>query len=75
MRPVAAAALALAIAVAIEFGQYFHVLRVIGMEGNEIARTLLGSGFDLGDFLAYAAGALGALAVEAALERRGVRRR
>ena len=65
LNPLPAAALALAVAVVIEFGQYFQVLRMVGLEGNEIARTLLGSGFDLGDFVAYASGAIGVLAVEA----------
>ncbi len=62
----AAAALAFAVAAAIEFGQYLQILRLVGLEGNAIARTVLGSGFDLQDFIAYAAGALGVLAVEAA---------
>ena len=65
MRPVPAAALALAIAVTIEFGQYFQVLSLIGLEGSRVATTVLGSGFDPRDFLAYAAGAIGVLAIEA----------
>ena len=66
LRPFAAATLAFAVAVVIEFGQYFQVLRIVGLEGNAIARTVLGSGFDSHDFVAYAAGAIGMLAIEAA---------
>ncbi|KQN03875.1 DUF2809 domain-containing protein [Sphingomonas sp. Leaf25] len=60
----AAALTAFAIAVLIEFGQYFHVLDHIGLGENRLARTVLGSGFDLHDFIAYAAGALIAYAVD-----------
>ncbi|MBO9698522.1 MAG: DUF2809 domain-containing protein [Sphingopyxis sp.] len=66
LRPFPAAALALAVAVVIEFGQYLHVLRLVGLEGNAFARTVLGTGFEPRDFLAYAAGALAVLAIEAA---------
>lgn len=69
LRPLPAAALALAIAAAIEFGQYFEVLRLVGLERNALARTVLGSSFAPNDFLAYAAGAIGVLAVEAARVR------
>lgn len=64
-RPVPAAALALAIAVTIEVGQYFQVLSLIGLAGSRVATTVLGSGFDPRDFLAYAAGAIGVLVIEA----------
>ena len=66
LRPVPAAALALAVAAAIEFGQYFQVLHLLGLERNAIAATLLGSSFAPGDFVAYAVGAIGVLVVEAA---------
>lgn len=64
-----AAATAFLIAVAIEFGQYFHLLDVLGLAGNGIARTVLGYGFELKDFIAYAAGALIVLAVERSRSR------
>jgi hypothetical protein len=64
-----AAATAFLIAAAIEFGQYFHLLDLLGLAGNGIARTVLGYGFELKDFIAYAAGALIALAVERARSR------
>ena len=67
IRPLHAAVLAFAVAAVIEFGLYLQVLRMVGLEGNVIARTVLGSGFDPLDFLAYLAGAIGVLAIEAAL--------
>ena len=66
LRSLGAATLAIAVAVMIEFGQYFHVLRVVGLEGNLIARTVLGTGYEARDFFAYLAGAIGVLAIEAA---------
>jgi hypothetical protein len=67
---VPAAATAFLIAAVIEFGQFFQVLDLLGLADNRIARTLLGYGFELKDFLAYAAGALIALAVERLRARR-----
>lgn len=61
---IAAAATAFLIAVAIEFGQYFHILDLLGLAGNTLARIVLGTGFSGEDFVAYAAGALIVLAVE-----------
>ncbi|MBX3564703.1 MAG: DUF2809 domain-containing protein [Sphingomonas sp.] len=60
-----AAATAFLVAVAIEFGQYFRILDWIGLADNRIARIVLGTGFAVEDFFAYAAGALIVLAVEA----------
>ena len=71
LKPLPAAALALAVAVVIELSQYFHLLRMVGLEGNALARTVLGTGFEPRDFLAYAAGAVGALAVDTACARFG----
>ncbi|RYY26540.1 MAG: DUF2809 domain-containing protein [Sphingomonadales bacterium] len=59
-----AAATALLIAVVIEFGQYFHLLDHLGLADNRLARTVLGTGFSLEDFVAYAAGALIVFAAE-----------
>ena len=69
LRPLHAAVLAFAVGAVIEFAQYLQVLRLVGLEGNAIARTVLGNGFDPRDFLAYLAGAIGVLAIEAALGR------
>ena len=59
-----AAAAAFAIAAAIEFAQWLHVLDMLGLGHNRVARIVLGYGFEWKDFLAYAAGALTALAIE-----------
>jgi hypothetical protein len=69
LRPLHAAAFAFAVAAAIEFGQYLQVLRMVGLERNVVARTVLGSGFDPLDFLAYLTGAIGVLAIETARRR------
>ncbi|MEP9402348.1 DUF2809 domain-containing protein [Sphingomonas sp. VNH70] len=63
--PATAAALtALLVAIVIEFGQYFNVLQATGLADSEVARTVLGSGFDPHDFIAYALGALAAWAID-----------
>ena len=66
LRVTAAAAAAFGIACAVEIGQYFHLIDLLGLGGNAVARALLGTFFDLHDILAYAIGALGVLAVERA---------
>jgi hypothetical protein len=65
-----AAAIAFLIAAAIELGQLLRVLDRLGLEGNLIVRTVLGYGFEWRDFLAYAAGALIAVATERLRARR-----
>jgi len=70
-----AAALAFAVAAAVEFGQLIGLLKLLGLEANAIARTVLGSGFDPWDFLAYAAGALAAVACDTYRLRHAARRR
>lgn len=47
---------ALLLASAIEFGQLFGMLSMLGLENSTLARTVLGTGFDPRDFVAYAAG-------------------
>jgi hypothetical protein len=59
-----AAATAFLVAAAIEFGQLFRVLDLLGLADHRIARTVLGYGFELKDFVAYATGGLIVLAVE-----------
>jgi hypothetical protein len=60
-----AVATALAIAFAVETGQYFHLVDRLGLGGVPLAATVLGTGFDPRDFVAYAIGALAVLAAEA----------
>lgn len=65
----AAAATAVALAFLIEFGQYVGLLHILGLAGNPLARTVLGTGFDPKDFLAYLAGGIIALGTESARSR------
>jgi hypothetical protein len=66
LRVGAAAIAAFAIACAIEVGQFFDLVDLLGLGACHVARVVLGTGFDPADFLAYAAGALGVLAIERA---------
>ncbi len=59
-----AAAAAFAVAVAVEFGQYFNILDALGLRDSQIARVVLGTGFEPWDFVAYAVGALIAVGAE-----------
>ena len=63
-RVVAAVAIAFAFACAIEVGQFFHLVDLLGLGANRVARIVLGSTFVLTDFVAYAGGALCVLAAE-----------
>jgi len=60
------AATALAVACAIEVGQWFHLADRLRLGHVRVARIVIGTGFDPADFLAYAAGAVAVVAVEAA---------
>jgi hypothetical protein len=42
---------------AIEIGQYFNLVKAIGLSGNKVARIIIGSTFDFKDLAAYATGA------------------
>lgn len=71
LRVLPAAGLALVTACAIEAGQYIHLIRLLALDGNIVARCLLGTDYDPQDFMAYLAGAAMAVAGEwlAARER------
>ena len=56
----------LAIAFAVEIGQALHLVRHLGLAGNRLAETVLGTGFSWYDMLAYTLG----VAVVYALDRR-----
>ncbi|MDJ0277890.1 DUF2809 domain-containing protein [Sphingomonas sp. 2R-10] len=64
LRVVPAVLVAFGIAVVIECSQYLRLLDHVGLGGNRWARMILGSGFDLVDFVAYAGGAILVLLVE-----------
>lgn len=64
MRVLQAALTALAVAFAIEFGQMFHLIDILGLRGNQIAGFILGGYFDVRDLGCYVVGAVLALMVE-----------
>lgn len=48
----------------VEIGQYFELVKRLGLEGNQLARIVIGATFDWHDLLAYALGTALILAVE-----------
>ena len=52
----ASIAASLLLACAIEFGQLYGILSILGLDISRLARIVLGTGFDPKDFLAYAVG-------------------
>ena len=64
------AAIAFSIACLVELGQLVHIADRMGLAEGSAWRILLGTGFDGCDFLAYLAGALLIVAVEALVARR-----
>jgi hypothetical protein len=65
LRQTSAIVVTLAIAFAIEFAQVFDVVEKLGLGGSQLARIVFGGAFDVLDLVAYAAGAMLVLAVEA----------
>lgn len=64
LRVVPAAVIALSVAFAVEFGQLIRIIDTLGLSHSRVARIVLGTGFELKDLVAYAAGALIVLACE-----------
>lgn len=54
----------LSFAYAIEIGQYFNLVDVLGMQDNKIMRIVIGSSFSWGDMLAYTVGAVACLLID-----------
>ena len=48
----------------IEVLQYFQIVRVLGLEGNAIARTIIGTTFSWSDIVAYILGIVFVVGVE-----------
>ena len=69
LRTVAAVTIAFAFACAIEMGQFFHLVDMLGLGTNRVARIVLGTTFGLTDFAAYAGGAICVLAIERVRQR------
>lgn len=44
--------------IGIEIGQYFEIVKVLGLEANKIASTVIGTTFDIKDIIAYAIGTI-----------------
>ncbi|NBW10589.1 MAG: DUF2809 domain-containing protein [Caulobacteraceae bacterium] len=65
-----AVAATLAFAFAVEFAQALNLIDALGLRSNALARTVLGSSYDLRDFVAYAAGGMGVIALEAVRKTR-----
>ena len=48
----------------VEFGQHFQLVKLLGLNHSEVARIVIGTGFDWGDLIAYTLGVLTVLGVE-----------
>ena len=57
-------------AIGVEFLQYFQLVERLGLEGNTVARVILGSTFDPLDILAYVLGVLFAYCIDFYLRKR-----
>lgn len=57
-KPLYLAIAVLLFAYAVEIGQYFNLVEILGMQDNKIMRIVIGSSFSWGDMLAYTAGAI-----------------
>jgi uncharacterized protein DUF2809 len=43
---------------AVEFGQYFNLISILGLQNSGLVRTVIGTTFDFHDLLAYSVGIL-----------------
>ena len=75
LRMVSSVTIAFTFACGIEVGQFFHLVDVLGLGANRVARIVLGTTFGLMDFVAYASGAACVLAIETARARWRLSRR
>ncbi len=66
---VKATLLVLAFAYLIELSQYFHFVKILGLERSKIATTIIGSYFSVIDILMYTAGAVVVIATEKAAQK------
>jgi len=57
LRPLPTALGVFLFACAVELAQYAHIVDLLGLRHNTIARVVIGTSYDPHDFLAYAAGA------------------
>lgn len=62
--PVKIAIAVLLFAYLVEVLQYFRIVDRLGLAGNQLAKTVIGYGFEWGDMLAYTLGVLTILLIE-----------
>lgn len=62
--PAAAATIALTVAVLLELAQLFHLLDLVGLGRNGLARVVAGGVFDPRDLACYAVGAMAAFTLD-----------
>ena len=55
-------------AIAVEIGQYFDLVELLHLSHSELARTIVGTGFDWGDLLAYLLGILTVMIFEKTIQ-------
>ncbi len=60
---------------AIEAGQYFGLVKLLGLGHSAVARTVIGTGFDWGDLAAYTLGILAVLGFEKFALKRSLQKR
>lgn len=58
LKPLYLAIAVLLFAYAVEVGQYFNLVEVLGMQDNKVMCIVIGSSFSWGDMLAYTIGAV-----------------
>ena len=68
--PVKVAIAVLLFAYMIELLQYFRIVDRLGLSGNQVAKTVIGYGFEWWDMLAYTLGVLTILLVEYRLKNK-----
>ena len=59
-------------AFAVEVGQHFQLVKLLGLDHSEVARTVIGTGFAWGDLVAYTLGVAAALGFERWLLRKSL---
>lgn len=64
IKPIRLGILVLIFSYTIEIMQYFHLVNLLGLGGNKIARIVIGSTFDFSDLMAYTIGIAMAILVD-----------
>ncbi|MDO3643345.1 DUF2809 domain-containing protein [Mucilaginibacter sp. L3T2-6] len=64
MPPVTTALAVLMLSYIVEISQYFHLIKLLGLQHSNLAKILLGTSFSFTDILAYTLGIITVLIVE-----------